>query len=67
MTVCERVNSQIQKSSDYLVEINSGLSEFVRCVLYMPVVYSLAYYKALSLGKDPDHPKDVERYVKIKM
>jgi glucosamine 6-phosphate synthetase-like amidotransferase/phosphosugar isomerase protein len=38
------------------VEVNSGLPEFARDILYIPPVHFVAYYKSLLRGQDPDKP-----------
>lgn len=50
---------------DYLVQLNSGLSELARGLLYIPPIQLLAYYKALSRGLDPDHPRHLDAVVKL--
>ena len=35
-------------------------------VLYMPVIQFMAYYTSLALGCDPDKPKNLHYYVKVK-
>jgi glucosamine--fructose-6-phosphate aminotransferase (isomerizing) len=42
----------------------SGLSEYARAILYLPVIQAMATYRALSLGMDPDNPKNLSYWVK---
>jgi glucosamine--fructose-6-phosphate aminotransferase (isomerizing) len=48
--------------ADYIVEIPS---HHYNLVLYMPLVQLLGYYRAVSLGLNPDRPKNLEKFVKI--
>jgi len=54
LLICDKATQEILNSVDYIVEINSGLSEFARLILHMPITQLLGYYKALSLGMDVD-------------
>ena len=45
---------------------NAGLSEYARAILYLPVVQAMAAHKALSLGADPDNPKNLSYWVETK-
>lgn len=42
-----------------------GLSDLARCVLYLPAVQLIAYYRALALGLDPDRPRFLSRVVVV--
>jgi glucosamine--fructose-6-phosphate aminotransferase (isomerizing) len=59
LTLCDKADPEIKRASDYLVEIGSGLPEFVRDILYIPPVHFLAYYRSLSQGQDPDDPTNL--------
>jgi glucosamine--fructose-6-phosphate aminotransferase (isomerizing) len=50
---------------DFLLPLESGLSEVLRSVLYMPLLQILAYYRSMSKGLDPDRPKNLDAVVKI--
>ena len=65
LVICEKANSEINRSADYVVEVNSGLPEFVRSILYLPVVQFLAYYRSLLEGYDPDNPRNLTYYVAL--
>ena len=51
---------------DYLIQVNSGLSELVRGLLYMPLVQLLAYCRALSRGLNPGFPRYLDGVIKLK-
>ena len=61
--ICDRADDQIRENADYLLEINSGLRELARGVLYMPAVQYMAYYRSLSRGLNPDEPRNVSYWV----
>jgi glutamine---fructose-6-phosphate transaminase (isomerizing) len=43
----------------HFVELQSGLPLWVRPVAYLPVLQLLAYYRAMSCGKNPDQPENL--------
>ncbi len=61
--ICDRADDKIRENADYLLEINSGLSELARGVLYMPAVQYMATYRSLSRGLNPDQPRNVTYWV----
>jgi glucosamine--fructose-6-phosphate aminotransferase (isomerizing) len=50
---------------DYLLETNSGLGDGYRDILYMPPLQFAAYFRALSVGSDPDNPRNLSYYVQV--
>ena len=50
---------------DYVVELRSGLSEWERGALYMPVLQRMAHHRAVARGLDPDHPTHLTAVVKL--
>jgi len=65
LTICDKANREIRKVTDYLVEVNSGLPEFARDILYIPPVHFMAYYKSLLRGQDPDNPTNLTYWVEL--
>jgi len=65
LTLCDKSDPEIRRVTDYLVEIGSGLPEFVRDILYIPPVHFMAYYKSLSRGQDPDNPANLTYWVAL--
>jgi glucosamine--fructose-6-phosphate aminotransferase (isomerizing) len=61
--ICERGTPEIESAADYLVELNSGLSDYARLILYMPIMQLLGYHRAMSKGLDPDNPKNLTQVV----
>jgi glucosamine--fructose-6-phosphate aminotransferase (isomerizing) len=50
---------------DYVFELSSGLNEFERVVLYLPLIQMIAYQRALAAGLDPDHPKHLKAVTQL--
>jgi glucosamine--fructose-6-phosphate aminotransferase (isomerizing) len=61
--ICDRADDQLRENVNFLLEINSGLSELARGVLYMPAVQYMAYYRSLSRGLNPDEPRNLSYWV----
>ena len=60
LVLCDQADAQIASLADTLVELNTGLPDFVREILYMPVVHFLAFYRSLIEGQDPDYPANLD-------
>lgn len=52
MVICEKSTAEITDLSDYLFELNSGLSENATPLLSLLLVQLFGYYNALALGKE---------------
>lgn len=62
----ETLEEQAQMRVDAAVQLRAGVSEISRVLVMFPVVQLLAFYLAISKGKNPDKPKHVETPVEIK-
>lgn len=51
--------------ADHLVELRSGLSEWERGPLYLPVLQRMAYHRAVAKGLDPDQPNNLTAVVEL--
>jgi len=51
--------------ADHLVELRSGLSEWERGPLYLPVLQRMAYHRAMAKGLDPDRPSNLTAVVEL--
>jgi glucosamine--fructose-6-phosphate aminotransferase (isomerizing) len=49
--ICEKASPEIRETAEFVFEIGSGLSEFARLILAMPVMQLFAYCRALAAGK----------------
>jgi glutamine---fructose-6-phosphate transaminase (isomerizing) len=47
------------------VSFESGISESMRNVLYLPILQLLAFYRSLAKGLDPDRPNNLTAVVKL--
>lgn len=52
--------------SENIVDINIGMSEWIRGILFLPIIQLICYYKAIKKGMDPDNPKNLSYFVEIK-
>jgi glucosamine--fructose-6-phosphate aminotransferase (isomerizing) len=50
---------------DHTVELRSGLGEWERGLLYLPMLQRLAYHRALAKGLDPDRPTNLKAVVEL--
>jgi glucosamine--fructose-6-phosphate aminotransferase (isomerizing) len=48
---------------DTVVELQSGLDEWQRPVLVLPLIQWLAFYRALAKGLDPDNPQNLTQVI----
>jgi len=64
--ICDRSSGEFDEYADYMLELNTGLGDGIRNILYMPVLQIMAYYRSLKEGFDPDNPKNLYYYVSLK-
>jgi len=50
-------------TADERLVVGEDLGDLARCVLYLPFVQLLAYYRAVAIGLDPDRPRNLEQVV----
>ncbi|HKJ69987.1 MAG TPA: SIS domain-containing protein, partial [bacterium] len=65
LTVCEQATPAVKEYSDYLVELQSGLSDYARLILYMPVTQLLGYHAAVAKNLNPDQPTNLTQVVTL--
>ena len=51
--------------ADHVVELRSGLNEWERGPLYLPVLQRMAYHRAVAKGLDPDRPNNLTAVVEL--
>jgi len=51
--------------ADHVVELRSGLDEWERGPLYLPVAQRMAYHRAVAKGLNPDRPNNLEAVVEL--
>ena len=49
--VCERASIEVAANADFVLELQSGLSDFGRMLLMVPLLQLFAYQRALAVGK----------------
>ena len=50
---------------DYLVELGSGLGEWVRVPLYLPLMQLMAFHRSMAKGLDPDNPQNLSAVIEL--
>lgn len=60
------VPEDFYKLTEDIVDLGEDVSEWIRGILFLPVIQLIGYYKAINKGLDPDHPKNLDYFVKIK-
>nr|MBC7243813.1 SIS domain-containing protein [Chloroflexota bacterium] len=61
--LCDRADGELRGHADYVLELNSGLNELARGLLYMPAIQYMAYYRSLAQGLNPDQPPHLSYWV----
>jgi glucosamine--fructose-6-phosphate aminotransferase (isomerizing) len=64
LSITESDTAQLSEWS-HVVPLNSGLPNWARSVLYLPVLQTMAYYRAMARGVNPDHPANLEAFVSL--
>jgi glucosamine--fructose-6-phosphate aminotransferase (isomerizing) len=54
LVICEEAKPAVRENCDWCWELRSGLSDYGRMLLLMPLLQLFAYYRALTLGKTVD-------------
>jgi glucosamine--fructose-6-phosphate aminotransferase (isomerizing) len=65
LVVCDRDEDGFSDHADHVIELNTGLAEGIRDVLYMPALQFMAYYRSLAEGQDPDNPRNLSYHVEL--
>lgn len=65
MVASENLNDLTGWKPDYFFEIQSGLNEWIRGPLYIPILQRIAFYRAIKKGLDPDKPRNLTAVVKL--
>jgi glutamine---fructose-6-phosphate transaminase (isomerizing) len=61
--ICDKAIRGVSKDADYLLEVRSGLGEYARGILYLPVIHYMAYYRAIKSGLNPDEPHNLAYWI----
>lgn len=65
MAVGEKLNDLRGWKPDHFFEIKSGLNEWIRGPLYIPILQRIAFFRAIKKGLDPDQPRNLTAVVKL--
>ncbi len=65
LLICEKSNGRIKKVADYVIELNSSLSDFSRGLLALPLLQLMAYCKTVDRGLNPDRPRNLTAVVTL--
>ena len=60
------VKKEFYKLSENIVNLEEKINEWIRGILFLPIIQLLSYYKAIKKGLDPDNPKNLTYFVEIK-
>jgi glutamine---fructose-6-phosphate transaminase (isomerizing) len=63
--LAERVPAEITNVVDYSISLESGLSEYARLNLLLPLTQLFAYERAIVKGIDPDKPVNLTKVVTL--
>jgi len=65
LVICERADDEVRSAADFLIELQSGISDYARLILYIPIVQFLGYELARLKNLDPDNPKNLSQVVEF--
>jgi glucosamine--fructose-6-phosphate aminotransferase (isomerizing) len=64
--ICDKADANIRAHADYVAEVDSGLPDFARGILYLPPIHFLAYFKSLAVGQSPSNPTNLSYWVETR-
>jgi glucosamine--fructose-6-phosphate aminotransferase (isomerizing) len=65
LVLTEQASRSDWSGMEYVVELCSGLNEWERGALYLPVIHWMDYYRTLAKGLDPDQPTNLTAVVEL--
>jgi glucosamine--fructose-6-phosphate aminotransferase (isomerizing) len=63
LAFCERRGDLDWSGVDEVVEVHSGLDDWSRGFIYLPLIQWIAYHRSLARGMDPDSPGGLEQVI----
>lgn len=60
------VQKEFYELSESIVDLEEKINEWIRGILFLPIIQLLCYYKAIKQGLNPDNPKNLTYFVEIK-
>jgi glucosamine--fructose-6-phosphate aminotransferase (isomerizing) len=64
--LAEDISAFTDSDVDHAVALRSGLSEWERGALYLPIIHWMVYYRGLKKSLDPDRPTNLAAVVELK-
>lgn len=65
LAFCEQHGAHDWNGVDDVIEVHSGLIEWERAVIYLPMIQWFAFHRALAKGLDPDAPVNLTQVVRL--
>jgi glucosamine--fructose-6-phosphate aminotransferase (isomerizing) len=65
LALLQDTNALRDPKPDYIVELDSGLGEWERGALYLPVLQRLAFHRAIAKGLSPDKPHNLKAVIEL--
>jgi glutamine---fructose-6-phosphate transaminase (isomerizing) len=65
LAILENASPLVLSELDYTIALASGLDEFERIVLYLPLIQLVAYHRSLAIGLDPDNPQNLKAVTEL--
>lgn len=65
LVITENSTAADWSAMDHVFSLKTGLDEWDRGVLYLPLLQWIAYYRSLAKGLDPDQPKNLSQVIEL--
>lgn len=60
------VQKEFYELTENIVDLDENINEWIRGIIFLPIIQLLCYYKAIKKGLNPDNPKNLTYFVEIK-
>jgi len=61
---CEKATPELKSKAKYILQMNSGLSDYTGGLLYMIPMQLIAFYNTVKKGLNPDRPRNLTQVVR---
>jgi len=65
IAIAEQGDANLAQAAHHVVELRSGVDDYLRQALYLPIPHLIAYHKALAVGENPDSPRNLVYAVRL--
>ena len=65
LVITEDSSATDWKGMDFVVSLKTGLDEWDRGAIYLPLIQWMAFYRAQAKGLDPDHPNNLSAVIEL--